>query len=93
MKKLAPVQKVEVVDVDEGSLLALLGKKVILMCMNYHYTGTLEGVNDKFVLLGEDAAICYETGPWNASTWKDAQKVGQKARVFIDKIESYFEGK
>jgi len=93
MKKLAPVQKVEVVDVDEGSLLGLLGQKIILMCMNYSYVGTLEGVNDKFVLLGDDSAICYETGDWNSASWKDAQKVGKKTRVFIDKIESYFEGK
>jgi hypothetical protein len=86
MKKLVNVTEVE----GEG-LVALLGEKVILMCMNYNYVGTLVGVNDVDALLdAKDAAIVYETGEWSAKEWKDAQKIGKPVYVRIDKIEAYF---
>ena len=88
MKKIVKVTEIE----GEG-LEALMGEKVILMCMNYNYVGTLEGVNEKFVMLGEDAAICYETGAWTDKSWKDAQKIGHQFYVMIDKIESFGLGK
>lgn len=82
MKKI--VQQVE----GEG-LESLLGEVVILFCMNYFYTGTLEGVNDTCVLLGDDAAIVYETGPFSNSKWKDAQRLGHKLYVQAAAIESF----
>ena len=86
MKKIVNVTEVE----GEG-LTALLGEKVILMCLNYNYVGTLVGVNDHVVMLdAADAAVCYETGDWTASTWKDAQKVGHKLYVQVEHIEAYF---
>ncbi len=93
MKKLAEKQQVEVIESDEGDLMNLLGQKVILMCMNYNYVGTLLGVNEKYVMLGDDSAICYETGSWNEPKWKDAQPLNKRCRVMIGAIESYFEGK
>lgn len=82
MKKLVNVREVE----GEG-LLALLGERVELFCMNYIYTGTLTGVNTHDVLL-EDAAIVYETGAFTDKNYKDAQKVGD-LYVRTNFIESY----
>ena len=82
-----------VTEIEGEGLEALLGEQVILMCMNYNYVGKLVGVNEKFVLLGDDAAICYETGEWSAAKWKDAQKFGREHYVMIDKIESFGRGK
>ena len=87
MKKIVSVQEVS----GEG-LEALLGEQVILMCVNYNYSGKLVGVNDKCVLL-ENAFIVYETGEWSAKSWKDAQKVGDKWYVSTASIESYGLGK
>ena len=85
---------VEVTEVKGEGLVSLLGEKVILMCMNYNYVGTLEGVNETCVLLNEkDAAVCYETGEWGAVAWKDAQRVGRPLYVQIDKIEAFCKGK
>jgi hypothetical protein len=69
---------------------SLLGEKVVLLCMNYFYTGELIGVNDKEVKL-KSPSIIYETGEWSSGTWKDAQKLGvEYCYVFMDKIETYF---
>ena len=87
MKKLVQVQ-----DVKGEGLLSLLGEKVLLLCSNYFYTGTLTGVNTRDVLL-EDASIVYETGNWSEKTWKDSQKVAEKLYVRISSIESYCKGK
>lgn len=83
MKKL-----VNVVEVEGEGLAALLGEKVILLCMNYFYAGKLVGVNDKFVQL-EDAMIVYETGELTAKTFKDAQKLPSVWYVQASSIESY----
>ena len=69
MKKLVQVSEVE----GEG-LVALLGKKVTLLCMNYFYTGILEGVNTTCVQL-KDPSIVYETGSWNTPEYKDVQSL------------------
>ena len=67
MKKL-----VNVVEVADEGLTALLGQKVLLLCANYFYTGRLTGVNDSCVQLSEPS-IVYETGPWTNKTYTDAQ--------------------
>lgn len=87
MKKLVQVQEVA-----GKGLTALLGEKVLLLCANYFYAGTLAGVNDTCVLL-EDASIVYETGEWSAKAWKDAQKVGNSVYVRTDAIEAFTKGK
>ena len=83
MRKLATVIEVE----GEG-FEALLGERVTLWCMNYIYTGTLKGANDKFVLL-EDASVVYETGPLTDKTWKDAQKLPGPWYVCTAAVESF----
>lgn len=84
MKKL-PTQ---VIEVDNEGLISLLGKKVTLFCMNYIYTGVLEGVNEKVVKLN-NAAIVYETGSFTDSSFKDAQKLPNDLYVSIGAIESF----
>ena len=82
---------VEVTEVEGEGLLALIGKRVTLFCMNYIYTGDLVGVNDSDVLL-EKAAIVYETGPFGEKNWKDVQPIpGGKWYVRTTTIESYGE--
>jgi hypothetical protein len=87
MKKLVQVQEVE----DEG-LIALLGEQVILLCMNYFYAGKLVGVNDKDVML-EDGGIVYETGEFSNKSWKDFQKIPGTLYVRTTAIEAYAKGK
>jgi len=83
MKKLVQVQEVE----GEG-LEGLLGEQVLLFAMNYIYTGTLSGVNDKFVKL-DNARIVYETGPFNENNFKDAQILPHAQYVMLTSIESF----
>lgn len=83
MKKIVKCEEVE----GEG-LLALLGKRITLMCLNYIYTGELIGVNDTCVLL-KDAYIVYETGSFSDSQWKDAQKSAKEFYIQISAIESF----
>lgn len=80
--------KVKCEEVEGEGLLALLGKRVTLFCMNYIYTGELEGVNDTCVKL-KDAYIVYETGNFNDSQWKDAQKLSKEFYVQTAAIESF----
>jgi hypothetical protein len=81
-------QIVTVTEVEGEGLEALGGKKVLLMCMNYFYTGTLVGVNTTFVKL-DNCSIVYETGPWNEKGFKDAQLVGDNHYVTTQSIESF----
>ena len=83
MKKLVQVQEVE----GEG-LVALMGQRVTLFCMNYIYAGTLSGVNSSCVLL-EDAGIVYETGAFTDNTWKDYQRLPNSLYVQLAAIESF----
>jgi hypothetical protein len=85
MKKLVAVTEVE----GEG-LVSLLGKKVMIFCINYIYTGTLAGVNSSCVLL-EDASIVYETGAFNSNKFTDAQKLPFPLYVQMASIESFSE--
>ena len=80
--------KVKCEEVEGEGLLALLGKRVTLFCMNYIYTGELEGVNDTCVKL-KDAYIVYETGSFTESKWKDAQRVANELYVQTTAIESF----
>lgn len=80
-------------EVESEGLVSLLGKKVVLFCMNYFYYGTLEGVNEKYVLL-DGAHIVYETGPFDQKKWQDAQKLpttNAKLYVSTGSIESFGE--
>jgi hypothetical protein len=81
---------VTVTEVDGEGLVALTGKRVMLFCMNYIYTGTLTGVNQTCVLL-EDASIVYETGPFDKATFGDAQKLPHQLYVQASAIESFTE--
>lgn len=70
---------VSVTEVSGEGLESLLGEKVILLCMNYFYTGTLEGVNSDCVLLSEPS-IVYETGKWDGKNWANVE------RLYMDKL-------
>jgi len=80
--------KVKCEEIEGEGLLALLGKRVTLFCMNYIYTGELEGVNDTCVKL-RDAYIVYETGAFTDTNWKDAQKLSKEFYVQTAAIESF----
>ncbi len=79
-----------VTEVDGEGLVGLLGKRVLLMCANYFYSGVLAGVNTADVRL-EDAAIVYETGPWTSKSFADEQSVGGIMYVRVVSIEAYKE--
>lgn len=79
-------------EVPEEGLIRLMGKTVIMLCMNYFYTGKLVGVNDKEILL-EDASIVYDTGKWTDVGWQAAQKMGGDVYVQLGTVEAYMEVK
>jgi len=79
---------VNVVEVDGEGLESFAGERITLFCMNYIYTGTLVGVNEKYVKL-EDAAIVYETGAFDNPKWSDAQKLPYDVYVMMAAVESF----
>ena len=79
---------VSVTEVSGEGLVKFLGERLTLFCLNYIYTGKLEGGNDSCVLLS-DAAVVYETGAFNEKGWKDAQKLPGEWYVQIGAIESF----
>ena len=85
MKRLVTVEEVE----GEG-LVGLMGKNVTLFCLNYIYTGKLEGVNNSCVLLSA-AKIVYETGELTSKTWRDAQSLPGNWYVQLSAVESFGE--
>ena len=86
MKKLVQVQEVQ-----DAGLVALLGKKVLLFGTNYNYAGTLTGVNDDCVEL-DGARLVFETGAFDAPQFADAQQLPCKTWcVRIAAIESFGE--
>lgn len=87
MKKL-----VEVVEVENEGLDALLGTNVMLFCLNYIYSGKLIGVNKTCVLLGA-AKIVYETGEFTSASFRNAQPTGGDLYVQTGAIESFCETK
>ena len=89
MKKLA--RPVQVEEVEGEGFISLLGKPVLIMCMNYFYAGTLSGVNKEFIQL-ENPRIVYETGPFDTKGYKDAQALPSDTwNIQISAIESYGE--
>lgn len=83
MKKLVQVENVE----SEG-LLALLGQRVTLFCLNYFYTGKLAGVNDDCVLL-EEPSIVFQTGSYSNKTWESSEKLPNDLYVMKGAIEAF----
>ena len=79
---------VSVTEVDGEGLVGLLGERICFFCVNYIYEGRLAGVNDTCVLL-EDAAVVYETGPFNGKEFKDAQRIGPLWYVQLSAVESF----
>ena len=79
-----------IVETDDGGMDALLGKRVLFMCANYFYVGRLIGLNEISVQL-DDASLVYETGRWDSSSWKDAERLPSTLNIMIHFIESYFE--
>lgn len=80
--------KVLVKESESEGLLALMGKRVTLFCLNYIYTGDLVGVNDSCVKLS-NAAVVYETGELSSKTWKDVQPLPQDWYVQLSAVESF----
>lgn len=83
MKKIVTVTEVE-------GLISLLGKNVMIFCMNYIYTGKLESVNLNDILL-KNAKIVYETGDFKNKLFSDAQSLPFSHYIRINSIESYCE--
>lgn len=79
---------VEVVEVENEGLISLLGKTITCFCMNYIYTGKLEGVNDTCILLA-NPKIVYETGAFSSKDWKDAQALPNQLYIQTGAIESF----
>lgn len=76
--------------VESEGLISLLGKRVILFCANYFYSGVLECVNTHDVLLS-DAGIVYDTGKLDAESFANFEKFGGNGKLYvrIESIESY----
>jgi hypothetical protein len=86
MKKL--VQEIE----NEG-FEKLLGEKILVMCVNYFYTGKLIGVNESCILI-ENPSIVYETGKWGDGEYKDDQTMHiDELYIQISSIESFGKSK
>ena len=83
MKKLVNVQ-----DVEGEGLLALLGQRVTLFCLNYFYTGNLIGVNEDCVLL-EKPQIVYQTGSYSTKNWENAESLPNSIYVMKSAIEAF----
>lgn len=85
MKKL-PTQ---VIEVENEGLVSLLGQQVTVFCLNYFYTGELEGVNEKVIKL-KNPAIVYETGSFEEKKFANVQKLPTSSLyVSIAMIESF----
>jgi hypothetical protein len=73
---------------EQEGLMSLIGQRVTFFCMNYIYTGDLNGVNDVQVKL-ENPAIVYETGAFTDKAWKDAQKLPATIYLRLSAVEAY----
>jgi hypothetical protein len=81
---------VQLTEVEREGLLALIGKKVLVMCMSYFYTGELIGVNDACIKL-KDCYQVLETGSHKDVKFKDAQWIGDNWYIQTSAIESFGE--
>ena len=85
MKKIVTVTEIA----GEG-MESLLGKNVMIFCLNYIYTGKLSGVNESCLVL-EGARIVYETGAFSTKSFTDAQALPFNLYVQLSAIESFSE--
>ena len=69
-------------------MISLMGQRITVWCMNYIYTGKLTEVNIDCIRL-ENAAVVYETGPFNEKEWRDAQALPNPVYVMLTAVESY----
>lgn len=81
---------VQLTEVEREGFLALINKKVLVMCMNYFYTGELIGVNDTCIKL-KDCFQVLETGEHKDDKFKDAQWIGDTWYIQTSSIESFGE--
>lgn len=82
------LKAVKVQEVEGEGLIGLIGQRVTIYCMNFFYTGILEGVNDTFVKL-TNAAIVYDTGDHKTKTWANAQDLPNDWYIQVSAIESF----
>lgn len=85
MKKVVQVTEVE----DEG-LIALLNKNVVVFCANYIYSGKLTGVNQTCVLL-ENAQIVFDTGEVSFKKFTTAEEFLKPIYIQLNAIEMFTE--
>jgi hypothetical protein len=81
-------KRADVVEVPDEGLVSLLNETITVFCMNYIYTGKLEGVNETCIKL-VDASIVYETGAFTDKAFKDAQKLPNAVYVQLSSIEMF----
>lgn len=78
-----------IIETSNEGMEALLGEHIFIHGTNYHYSGTLVGVNEHDIIL-ESAHLVFETGPYTTPGFKDAQPLpGDEWRVKTAAIESY----
>lgn len=75
--------------VESEGLESLLGKYIVVWCMNYIYSGKLVGVNPTDIKL-TDASVVYETGSL-CEPHRDSQKLPTDWYIRTATIESYGE--
>ena len=69
----------------------LLGKNVLVLCLNYFYFGKLIGANSSFIEL-EESQIVYETGKFSNKKWEQAESLPSSIwYIRTSTIESYGE--
>ena len=78
----------KIVEVENEGMMALLGERITVYCINYIYTGVLDGVNKNCILLTRPS-IVYDTGPHNEKEWADAQPLTNDLYVMLNAIESF----
>jgi len=78
----------KVIEVESEGLLSLIGQHVLIFCFNYFYYGKLIGVNSDCIKL-EGVYQVFETGAFNESKFKDAQKFSDEWYIQLSAIESF----
>ena len=82
-------KRAELIEVENEGLIALIGEMVLVICNNYFYFGELEGVNESCIKLKNPYKV-FETGPYNETKFKDAQKLPVEGwYIQIEHIESF----
>jgi hypothetical protein len=78
----------KIVEVENEGMMALIGERITVYCINYIYTGTLEGVNKDCILLTRPS-IVYDTGAHDKKEWADAQPLPNDLYVMLSAVESF----